>query len=274
MTEIVINSSLCSGCGICTRTCPYSILLLKDDDDVASVNPAVAPFCSRCGHCCAICPEAAITVTYPGAGPVADLSGQSLPTTGQLSRLIMSRRSTRDYKEKTVPKEVFLQVFDIIRYAPTGMNGQSVCWLVLQEPEEVRALVGRVIEWARIIVKEQPAHPLASILPMFIGAWDQGSDRVCHGAPHLVFAYGHKDNPVGFIDAVIAMTHLDLTAPVFGLGTCWAGIIQIALDTSPGLMQSLGLPAGHKMHCAMMIGYPTYRFTGIPPRNTANITWK
>jgi len=75
MTEIVIDSSRCSGCGICTRTCPYFILELKEDADIASVNPAVAPYCSKCGHCGAICPQGAITVTYPEAGPVADLSG-------------------------------------------------------------------------------------------------------------------------------------------------------------------------------------------------------
>lgn len=274
MTDIVIDSSRCSGCGLCTRACPYSILDMKEEDGVASVNPIAVSYCSRCGHCCAICPEAAITITYPGAGPVADLSGETLPTIGQLSRLMMARRSVRDYKPELVPKEVFLQIFDIIRYAPTGMNGQSVSWLVMQDPEEVRAFIGRVIEWARKVVKEQPAHPLSPVLPMIISEWDQGTDRVCHGAPHLVFTHSHKDNPVGFIDSVIAMTHLDLAAPVFGLGTCWAGIAHIALDSSPGLMQSIGLPAGHKTHYAMMIGYPRYQFRSIPPRNAANVTWK
>ncbi|PKL60394.1 MAG: nitroreductase [Methanomicrobiales archaeon HGW-Methanomicrobiales-4] len=272
MTEIIIDASQCSGCGTCIQACPYCILELKED--IASVNPDAAPYCSHCGHCSAICPEEAITVTYPGAGPVTDLSEESLPTIGQLSKLIMSRRSVREYKKKKVPKDVFEEIFDIIRYAPTGMNGQSVHWLILQKPEEVRALVGRVIDWARIVVKEQPDHPLAPILPMFIGAWDQGTDRICHGAPHLVFAYSHKDNPVGYVDAVIAMTHLDLTAPVFELGTCWAGIVQIALDSSPELMQSIGLPADHKSHYAMMIGYPRHEFKNIPARNTANVLWK
>ena len=274
MTEICIDSDRCSGCGLCTRSCPYGILELKKDAEVASVNPETAPYCSHCGHCSAICPEAAVTVSYPGGGPVADLSGESLPTIGQMSKLVMSRRSIRAYTGKKVSKELFEQIFDVIRYAPTGMNGQSVNWLIMSDPEEVRALVGRVVDWGRIVIKEQPTHPLAPILPMFIGAWDQGTDVICHGAPHLVFAYSHKDNPIGFIDAIIAMTHLDLIAPVFGLGTCWAGIVQIALSSSPELMQSIGLPPDHVSHYGMMIGYPRYQFKNIPTRNTPNVIWR
>lgn len=274
MTEISINDSRCSGCGLCTRACPYLILELRENADVASVNPAAVQYCSHCGHCGAICPEGAITVTYPGSGPVADLSGESLPTTGQMDKLIKSRRSIREYKEKTISKEIFEQIFDTVRYAPTGMNGQSVRWLVLQDPAQVRAFVGKIIDWARRVLKEHPDHMLAPLFPMIIGAWEQGADHVCHGAPHLVFAYTHKDNPIGFIDAIIAMTHLDLIAPAYGLGSCWAGIVQIALNESPELMQSLGLPADHVSQYGMMIGYPKYSFPTIPARNAAQVTFK
>ena len=274
MTEIIINTSQCSGCGICTRTCAYGILELKEDAKVASVQPDNAAYCSHCGHCSAICPENAISITYEGAGPVPDLSGETLPTTGQMSKLIMSRRSIREYKKKKIPQEVFEDIFDIVRYAPTGMNGQSVNWLVLQNSDDVRALVARVIDWARITVKENPTHPLSPVLPVMIDAWERGEDRICHDAPHLVFAYSHKDNPVGYIDAIIALTHLDLTAPVFGLGTCWAGIVQIALESSPDLMQQVGIPTDHKSHYAMMIGYPKHQFKNIPPRNRANVSFQ
>lgn len=274
MSEIIIDGEKCSGCSMCTGVCPYFILEMNDEPRQASVNPAAAGYCSRCGHCEAICPEGAIAISYSGSGPVPDLTGQTIPTVGQLSQLITARRSIRDYQKTKVPREVFEQIFEIIRYAPTGMNGQSVHWMVIQEPKDVQTLVGKVIEWAREIVKTQPNHPLAPLLPRVIGAYEQGSDKICHGAPHLVFAHGHKDNPVGFVDSMIALTHLDLTAPVFGLGTCWAGIVQIALDSSPDLMKSIGLPADYKSHYAMMIGYPKYKYQRIPKRDAAKIIWK
>ncbi|HWQ65473.1 MAG TPA: nitroreductase family protein [Methanospirillum sp.] len=274
MSEIIIDTSRCTGCGICTRVCPYLIIGMNESTEKALVNPVFSPFCSHCGHCSAICPEAAITVTYPDAGPVPQIAGESMPTPEALSQLILMRRSIRSYSGNAVRKETLEQIFDIVRYAPTGMNGQSVHWLVMQDPDEVRALVSRIIGWAEDTLKKQPDHMLAPLFPMVIEAYKQGDDRICHGAPCLVIAHGHQANPVGFIDSIIALTHLDLTAPVFGLGTCWAGIVQIALDSSPDLMASLGLPEGHKSHYAMMIGYPNLRYARIPSRNTAKIIWK
>jgi nitroreductase/NAD-dependent dihydropyrimidine dehydrogenase PreA subunit len=273
MDPITIDPDLCSTCGICTRLCPYGILTLNDADETATVNPVTAPYCSRCGHCEAVCPEGAVTVTYQGAGHLKPITGKQV-TPGQLGQLMMMRRSIRDYKEKTVHRETLEEIFDIIRYAPTGMNGQSVHWLVIQDPAEVRRLSGRVIDWAREMVKTQPDSPLAPVFPMLIGAWENGIDPICHGAPHLVIAHGRRDQPIGFIDAIIAMTHLDLAAPVFGLGTCWAGFMQIALDMSPALAAELNLPVGHKPHYAMMLGYPMYRFHRVPKRDAAKVTWR
>lgn len=272
--SITIQSPLCSGCGICSRVCPYLILRMDETGEKASVDPAYEPACSRCGHCQAICPEGAIKVTYEGAGPVPDLSGLENPTPDQFAHLVMMRRSVREYRKKPVPREVFSSIFDIIRYAPSGMNGQSVSWTVMEKPGGVEALVGGTIQWARSIVKTQPDHVLAPILPMMIGAYDQGIDRVCHGAPHLVIAHGPRGNPVGYTDAIIALTHFDLAAPVFGLGTCWAGILTIALWDSPEMAASAGVPDDHAVHYAMMTGYPKYPCKRVPPRNEARVDWR
>jgi nitroreductase/Pyruvate/2-oxoacid:ferredoxin oxidoreductase delta subunit len=273
MDPIRIDTTLCSGCGICASLCPSRIPVQDENTKIPSVNPVTAPLCIRCGHCEAACPEGAITVTYPGAGPVPEIADEPV-TTGQLRQLMLMRRSVRDYHDRTVPRETLDEIFAIIRYAPTGMNGQSVHWLVIGDPGEVRKLSGRVIDWLRDLMKHQPDHPLAAFAPMLVGAWESGLDPICHGAPHLVIAYGRKDNPVGFIDAVIALAHLDLAAPVFGLGTCWAGFMQIALDASPDLVKELQLPDGHKPHYAMMLGYPKYRFPRPPKRDAAKVTWR
>jgi len=273
MTDIQINTEYCTGCGICTGVCAYGILDISQSGK-ALVKPGSANFCGQCGQCEAICPEGAIKVIYEGAGMVPDFSGQRIPSPEEMGRLVTSRRSIRDYKKKTIPHETFEQIFDIIRYAPTGMNGQSVNWIVIQNPEDVSALVAKVIAWARVVISTQSGETLAPILPLFIGAYDQGMDKICHSAPHLVIVHSLADNPVGFVDAMIAMTHLDLVAPTFGLGTCWAGIVQRAIDSSPEIRESVGIPEGHKSHYAMMIGYPKYTFHRVPKRNIANVTWR
>jgi len=274
MTTIAIDSSKCSGCTLCMTLCPYCIIEMKEGESIASVNPNGVQFCSKCGHCASICPEGAITVDFEGAGSIPDYVADSNPTFAQLSRLIAMRRSVRSYKKEPVPRETLEKILDIIRYAPTGMNGQSVRWLIISNPKEVQNLVAGVIEWARQLVKSGAEHPLMPILPMIINAWDHWEDHICHGAPHLVIAYAHKDNPVGFIDATIALTHLDIVAPTLDLGTCWAGIVQIACLSSPDLMASLGLPPDHVSIYGMMIGYPKYKFHQIPKRNALQVIWK
>jgi nitroreductase/Pyruvate/2-oxoacid:ferredoxin oxidoreductase delta subunit len=273
MDPISIDTTLCSGCGICAILCPTKIPVMDDTVKLPAVNPATAPYCIRCGHCEAACPEGAIMVRYPGAGPVPPIS--SLPVTpGQLGQLVGMRRSIREYRDAVVPRETLGEIFAIIRYAPTGMNGQSVHWIVIESPEEVRRLSGLAIEWMRDLVKNQPDHPFAPVAGKIIRAWEHGADPICRGAPRLVIAHGRKDNPVGFVDAVIAMTHLDLVAPVFGLGTCWAGFMQIALDASPDLKREVGIPDDHTSHYAMMLGYPKYRFFRVPKRDAAKVTWR
>ncbi len=273
MDPIRIDTTLCSGCGICSILCPSRIPVQDEKTKIPVVSPVAAPHCIRCGHCEAACPEGAITVTYPGAGPVPGIADEPV-TTGQLRQLMLMRRSVRDYHDRTVPRETLDAIFEIIRYAPTGGNGQSVHWLVIGDPEEVRRLSGLVIDWARDIARNQPGHPFAAIAPVLVDAWESGRDPICRGAPHLVIAHGRKDNPAGFIDAVIALTHLDLAAPVFSLGTCWAGFLQIAFAASPDLMGELQLPEHHTSYYAMMLGYPKYRFQRPPKRDAAKVTWR
>ncbi|NLV25730.1 MAG: 4Fe-4S binding protein [Methanomicrobiales archaeon] len=274
MTDITIDLSLCTGCGLCASLCSYCIIEMKADSEKASVNSSSKAFCSRCGHCSAICPEGAICVDYDGAGPVPHLEGDSYPTIGQMNRLITMRRSIRSYKDKKVPRETLEEILNVVRYAPTGMNGQSVHWMVIEDSHELRKLVDGIVDWARELVRSNADNPLMPILPMFIAEWERGIDHICHGAPHLVIAYAHKDNPIGLIDCTIALTHLDLLAPVYGLGTCWAGIVQIALDSSPSLMKQLGLPEGFKSIYGMMIGYPKYQYKRAPKRNALDVIWK
>ncbi len=60
MTKIIIDSSLCVGCGGCNTFCPFVILDL--DDGHATVVEDLMDDCIECGLCEAECPEKAIKV--------------------------------------------------------------------------------------------------------------------------------------------------------------------------------------------------------------------
>lgn len=76
------------------------------------------------------------------------------------------------------------------------------------------------------------------------------------------------------VDGTIALTYLELAAPAFGLGTCWAGFFFMFLEASPQLREAVGIPADHKPLGALMLGYPKYKHHRAPQRNQAVVAWK
>jgi len=270
VSDILVDQSLCNGCGICVDVCPYGIFSINEGCAVPDMD--ASSNCSMCGHCFAFCPRSAVNPGYQN-----DVSANTASfdvNRDDISKLVQSRRSIRNYAEQTVSKDTFREIFDIIRYAPSGMNLQTVNWLVILDSEEVQRICGLTVEWARNVCKDQPDHPLATVLSMIISMWGKGVDLISHGSPHLVIAYGDRDYPPGFTDSIIAMTQFDLVAPAFGLGTCWAGIIQIAADSSPEFSKELGLSPDEKSHYVMMAGYPLYEVKRIPQRKAANVAWR
>ncbi len=274
MTNISIDAKICTGCKTCIEVCQYFILITDESTEKTIVDSLRAPYCCHCGHCGAVCPKRAITLNYSGAGPEPGYSEEHSLTPVQIGHHMMMRRSIRSFTKEIVPEETFRQILNIVRYAPTGMNGQPVYWTVMRDPTEIHHLAETIVEWAGDVVKTQRGHPLMPVLPMIIDAWNHGTDPVCHNAPCLAIVHGFKENPNVFIDSIIAMSHLDLIAPSFGLGTCWAGFVQIAADASPEVARVLCLPEGHKSQHAMLIGYPKYRFRRIPKRDALKATWR
>jgi len=202
-----------------------------------------------------------------------EVSRRQLPSPAQVERLLKSRRSVRSYKNKPVPRDLLAKLIDIARYAPSGTNAQPVQWLVVEDPKETRRLAGLVVDWMRQIVKEH--RELAAVLRFdhMVGAWIMGVDIPLRGAPHIVAAHAHEDQPLAEGSSYIALTYLELAAYSLGLGACWAGYFQLAAANHARLQEALGLPDGHKCFGAMMVGYPRHRFRRIPLRNEPGVIW-
>jgi nitroreductase len=184
---------------------------------------------------------------------------------------LKKRRSVRHFTSDPVPKEKILEILDIARYAPSGGNGQQVQWLVVHDPERVKKIAALSMDWMKTL--QNTNHPMSSYVPALIAAWEQGDDVICRGAPHLLVAHIPVGNPVASIDAIIALTHVDVAAPAFGVGACWAGFLAMAAASYEPLQKELGLPAGRASAYAMMLGHPKYEVQGIPRRKPLGVTW-
>ncbi len=272
MTTILVDQDLCTRCGICSIVCPAGIVDPADENILPVVTDTKSGMCIRCGHCEVSCPSQALLLNYlPDEKVAFPANVGSLPPE-DLGIYIKKRRSVRHFTKEPVPKEKILKILDIARYAASGGNGQPVQWRIVYDPEEVHRLASLTVDWMKTL--KNSSHPMSGYIPSLIAAWEAGNDPICRGAPHLVIAHIPTGNPVATVDAFIALTHFDITAPAFGIGTCWAGFLSMAATTYEPLQRALTLPTGRTFAYSLMFGHPQYKVYGIPRRNPVQVTWK
>jgi nitroreductase/NAD-dependent dihydropyrimidine dehydrogenase PreA subunit len=272
MTTILVDQDLCTRCGICSAVCPLSIVDPADENTLPCVPEVKAGMCIACGHCEISCPSQALLLNVRPDEKMPLPSSAITPAPGELGNYLKKRRSVRHFTKDPVPKEKILNVLDIARYAASGGNGQPVEWIIVHDPKNVKKVAALTVEWMKTLVGS--GHPMSGYVPGLIASWEAGNDPVCRGAPHLLFAHIPEGNPVAQTDAVIALTHFDIAAPAFGIGTCWAGFVAMAAAMHEPLQEVIGIPAGRKSAYAMMFGYPQYKIYGIPRRKPLNVIWQ
>ncbi len=272
MSLFVIDEKKCKQDGICASVCPLSIIISKKDEYPSPAKKA-GDLCIGCGHCAAVCPHGAFNNNNIEPAEYPEIQKELLLSPEQIEHYLRYRRSTRAYKNKSVDRETIQKVLDTAAYAPSGHNAQEVYWTVISGENNIHKLVEGAVEWMRSLLEGNARFEGSDILKHCVNSWEHGKDMVCRSAPHVIVAHSPEMNPTGALDCAIALTHLDIIAPSFGLGTCWAGILNMAESSWPQMKKVLTVPEGHKFHAGMMLGYPKHRYHRLPPRNRAKIIW-
>jgi nitroreductase len=248
----------------------------KEEVPVTSLFVVDQEKCKQDGLCVAECPMGIIELRDKESIPIPTLDAHEdwLLSREQVEHFLRSRRSIRTYKEQPVEREILTKIIHIARFAPSGHNHQPVRWSVIYDSQEVRRLAGIAIDWMRGLLDK--SDPLAKALHMdrVVAAWDSGVERICRGAPHLIVAHAPKEERTAPQACTIALAHLELAAPSFGLGACWAGYFNAAANFWPPMQDALDLPEEHVSFGAMMVGYPKYKYQRLPLRNEARILWR
>ena len=274
MPLFVVNPEKCIHDGICAAVCPMGVIELKDGNATPAPVRDAALFCIRCGHCVAACPEGAFRHGAMGPEECPPVREEWIPDPERTAHFLRCRRSIRTYRKRPVDREILTRMIRMARFAPSGHNTQPVHWRVIHDGREVRRLAGIVVEWMRRLSAENA--PLAGQLHMdrIVRAWEEGEDRICRGAPHVIVAHAPKDERAAPPACTLAMGYLELAASSLGLGACWAGYFNAAAAMWPDMKAALDLPEGHAAFGAMMVGYPKYRYHRLPLRKEPPITWR
>lgn len=273
MSHFIVDETKCRRDGICVAVCPVGILTYGEGSLPEPV-PGLEELCISCGHCVAACPYGACSLDTMPAEACPPMRPEWRLTPEQAEHFLRSRRSTRVYKEAEVDQGRLERLIRVARYAPSGHNGQPVRWLVISGREPVRVLAGHAVDWVRRILEKKPEMGRALRLERLVQGWDAGGDPVCRGAPHLVVTHAPRDDVTAPSACTLALAYLELAAPAFGLGACWAGYLQMAAAHWPALQQALALPEGHQLCGAMLVGEPRHRYHRLPERREPRITWR
>ena len=273
---VFIDREKCKKDGICVSECPERAIEMGEDG-YPKPTAVGEQQCINCGHCVAFCPEGAFSLEAMKPEECDPVPEGLTITREQVDLLMRNRRSIRTYKKKPVPRDILEQVIRLACYAPTAKNLEPVHWLVIYDPEEVQRFGAMVIQWMRAMRSgESTAIFRPDLLDLIIKDSEGGNDWICRRAPHIVVAHGPNDLPIPAspTGCTIALTTLELAAPVYGLGACWAGYFNAAINNYPPMLEALRIPDNHDCHGAMMLGYPVYKSQRIPVRKAPRILWR
>lgn len=273
MGWISIDRQKCKKDRACAIECPTAIIQLQQDDGYPDMVAGGENLCLRCGHCVAVCPHGALSHQHVLLEECPPIKKKLMLNEQQAVQFLRSRRSIRVYQDKPVEKEKIRRLIEIARYAPTGSNTQLVEWLVVSDKSRINKITGLTADYFRRVLKEDPHAAWAPSLLRIVAAWEAGYDAILRNAPALVVASAPKEAFNGMIDLTLALCYLGLAAPTLDLGTCWAGLLQRALLSSPSLKETLGVPAEHPHHYPMMLGYPRLKYYRLPERKPPRIIY-
>jgi nitroreductase/NAD-dependent dihydropyrimidine dehydrogenase PreA subunit len=277
-----IDQDLCIGCGLCVEVCPAKTISMQDGKAAVTGSYSMV-----CGHCEAVCPVDAIRVEgleHPFALSSIEVDDRWLPhgeyDTGQLVRLMRSRRSCRNYKEKEVDRELLEHLIKIGTTAPSGTNAQLWTFTILDNRKEVIAL-GEQIALFFEKLNKLAVQPLPRLFSKVFGDdalgkyysrhfktvseglrhWKkQGMDTLFHGAHAaiLVGSKGSASSPME--DALLASQNIMLAAHSLGLGSCMIGFAVEAIRRDKNIQKQLGIPGDESIYAVIALGYPAEQY--------------
>jgi nitroreductase/NAD-dependent dihydropyrimidine dehydrogenase PreA subunit len=279
----------CTGCGLCIAVCPAFVFEMTDNKALV----VRGDWCIGCGQCGAVCPEEAILHEASATKKGTRLGLRPGVSAEKLMLLLRERRSVRSYRDESVPRGILEQIIDAGRYAPTGSNSQNVHYVMLRSPEEIACLrelavafYERVFAWVRgrfgalllrLFAGRRIVEQLQESIPKLEHVkelMDQGRDCLFYHAPAVMVVHAESWDTCSAFNCALALYNCSLMAHALGVGCCFNGYLQNAVNNSRRIRQWLGIPRDHQCFGAMTLGYQEVRYQRLVERDPAKVAWR
>ena len=290
MANISVNESLCKKDYLCTHVCPAGFFTSDVKDSIPRVLQFEGP-CSECGHCVAICPTGAIVHEAFQHGSTRPVRPELEPSPEQIEEMLKTRRSTREFTDKPVQRDVIEKIIDCARFAPSACNCQSTEFTVVQDKalldeiakltslslvrttRQLRSPMFRTI--GRLIAKDDIEQGISALrsFDRLVQRYEVGVEVVIWGAPLLLIFHGKTNAPSSRENAMLALSNASLTARALGLGDVCIGLIVMAGNMDKRIRRLLSIPDGNRVHGALALGYPRYKYNNWVDRRPARVKW-
>ena len=290
--NIIINETICKGCGLCVEVCKAFNLVLENGKACVSKEPVFG--CPGCGHCMAVCPTGAIKIEGRTLSPEdIFVLPDSYPVCSYepLLNLLQRRRSIREFKDVPVEKELIEKILEAAKSAPMGLPPSDVNVLVLETTEKVRnfaedfcsylkGMRWLVSKWFLMLMRpfwgkandELFREFIRPVFHFFIESMRNGLDFVTYDAPVAMYFYGTPYSDPA--DPVIAATYAMIAAESLGLGTCMIGSIHPMIQYGKGaerFRQKYGIQYKSREGIFVIMGYAKIKFNKGIRRTFASV---
>ena len=155
-----------------------------------------------------------------------------------LTEIIQKRHSVRNFKDKSIDKDIIISIVKSAQSAPSACNAQPWRFVAVTDT---------------ILLKEIAGKGLGGVVP---NKWAASAPVIIIGCAKLnllTHYLGESVKGIHYhqIDLGIAMEHMVLRATEMGLGTCWIGWFK-----EKNIKKLLRIPKDWKIISLLALGYP------------------
>ena len=249
----------------CVIDCPSQAI----DLDRGTINAS----CIHCGHCVAICPESTI---FPDSGPIKKLTSVDV-TPVDFQHLSAGIRTCRSFQKKEVDEAALQSLIENMKHYPSASNARPIEITALQSEERIQRLNDRTADTLirsiqlitspllmpvlKVLAPKWNVSRLNNYKKQFLARQKPGSSLICHHAPLVLLFHGPVVKyGMAAADAYIWSTYASIHANTLGLGTCFNGFISNAMERSKSMRKEFGIPDGHQVYAALLLGHPKVKY--------------